>query len=236
MSFLNASGRKLTPKSSWFRSFGRLTEFTVLTLFPKGQSPTHSSSLMLLPPAWLIMFGHRRVWRRWKIGRSTRTMCILTIRARWWIRFSGSRAACRGTGWRLDRLTGRTKSLEFALLLGEGLPGEDLRWIFGRPRHLTNGRPTKSLVANLILDRMTRMLSMSDICFAEISSNIAQSELLSTWPKPSVIFFQSRWFIGIVVMNNSNEKSIAIDFLSIGRRSDVTQGTGLKNQRLSETK
>jgi hypothetical protein len=37
MSVLNASSRKLTWRSAWFWSFGRLTEFTVFLIGPNGE-------------------------------------------------------------------------------------------------------------------------------------------------------------------------------------------------------
>jgi hypothetical protein len=40
--------QKIDMERAWFRSFGRVTESTVVLICPKGQCPTKCSSLVLL--------------------------------------------------------------------------------------------------------------------------------------------------------------------------------------------
>jgi hypothetical protein len=67
------SGRNLLvgwrhPQSSWCAQRDNV------------QCTIQHSSLMLSWPVWLRIFGHRLVGRRWKVGWSTWTMRVLTIR------------------------------------------------------------------------------------------------------------------------------------------------------------
>jgi hypothetical protein len=70
-SFPKASSRKLTWESAWFQSFGRFMQFPVFLVCPKEKFAAQCSSLMLLCPVWLKMFGHGLVGRDWKVGSST---------------------------------------------------------------------------------------------------------------------------------------------------------------------
>jgi hypothetical protein len=70
---------KIAWESAWFQSFGRLRESSVFLMHPKRSRTTSRSSLMLLCPVWLRIFGHGLVGRHWKVGWSTSAMHVLTF-------------------------------------------------------------------------------------------------------------------------------------------------------------